>query len=80
MTIMNWEILRKKIYYIDGSLRDIYVKNTSMEDWEKWIDLLNASYKLEFYNGQSGLIESQIDKNIVFDYWNGKTDLLRTLP
>jgi len=80
MTIINWEILRKKIYYIDGSLRDIYVKNTSMEDWEKWIDLLNASYKLEFYNGQSGLIESQIDKNIVFDYWNGKTDLLRTLP
>jgi len=73
---MTWEILRKKIYYIDGSLRDIYVKDTSMEDWEKWIDLVNTGYKVKFYNGLSGEIESQIDKSMVFDYWNGKTDLL----
>ncbi|WP_406825075.1 hypothetical protein [Pedobacter sp. KACC 23697] len=73
---MTWEILRKKIYYIDGSLRDIYVKDTSMEDWEKWIDLINTGYKVKFYNGLSGEIESQIDKSMVFDYWNGKTDLL----
>jgi len=73
---MNWEILRKKIYYIDGSLRDIYVKNTSMEDWEKWIDLINTKYELKFYNIHTGETESQIDKSMVFDYWNGKTDLL----
>jgi hypothetical protein len=73
---MDWETLRKKIYYIDGSLRDIYVKNTNIEDWEKWIDLINTGYKVAFYNAQSGKIESQIDKSIVFDYWNEKTDLL----
>ncbi|WP_293304826.1 hypothetical protein [Pedobacter sp. UBA5917] len=73
---MNWETLRKKIYYIDGSLRDIYVKNTNIEDWEKWIDLINTGYKVAFYNGQSGETESQIDKSTVFDYWNGKSDLL----
>ena len=73
---MNWELLRKKIYYIDGSLRDIYVKDTSMEDWGKWIDLVNTKYEVKFYNVFTGEIESQINKSIVFDYWNGKTDLL----
>jgi hypothetical protein len=76
---MNWEILRKKIYYIDGSLRDIYVKDTNMQDWEKWIDLVNTKYEVKFNNVLSGEIESQINKSIVFDYWNGKTDLLNNV-
>ncbi|ARS42457.1 hypothetical protein CA265_23485 [Sphingobacteriaceae bacterium GW460-11-11-14-LB5] len=64
MIIMNWELLRKKIYYIDGSLRDVYIKDTSMEDWEKWIDLVNTKYEVKFYNVLSGEIESQTDHAI----------------
>jgi len=29
---MDWQILKDKIYYLDGSWRDIYVHNTTTED------------------------------------------------
>ena len=38
---MNWTELKKEIYYCDGSLRDIYVLQTNLEDNEKWTDLIN---------------------------------------
>ncbi len=37
------------------SLRDIYVKNTTISDWEKLITLLNAKYTVSF-----GIDEKQI--------------------
>jgi hypothetical protein len=73
---MDWKSLKEKIYYLDGSLRDIYVKDTTRNDWEKWIDLVNNNYSVEFYNGQTEKRENRIDKNIVFDYWERKTDIL----
>lgn len=75
---MDWKSLKEKIYYLDGSLRDIYVKDTTRNDWEKWIDLVNNNYNVEFYNGQTEKKENRIDKNIVFDYWERKTDILNT--
>lgn len=32
----------------DGSLRDIYIKGTDVEDWQRLIDHLTQSYKTEF--------------------------------
>lgn len=29
---MNWTKLKEKIYYCDGSLRDIYVLHVNLED------------------------------------------------
>ena len=43
----NWENINW-IFKSDGSLRDIYVQNTSIEDWGKLIDLLNSEYNLKY--------------------------------
>lgn len=32
---MNWTDLKNKIYYWDGSWRDIYVLQTNRDDWKK---------------------------------------------
>jgi hypothetical protein len=74
----NWDSLRKEIYYLDGSLRDILVRNVTREDWKKWINLINTNYSVEFYNGQTQQIEAAINPTILFDYWDKKTDLINS--
>ena len=37
----NWKNINW-IFKSDGTLRDIYVQNTSIKDWGKLIDLLNS--------------------------------------
>lgn len=71
---MNWDALRREVYYIDGSFRDIYVFETSRRDWEKWVDFVNDNYSVTFYNGLTDKEEQQINKEVVFDFWNGKTE------
>ena len=70
--------LRENIYYLDGSLRDIRALNTNRNDWKNWIELINKNYIVEFYNGQTQKIENRIDQELVFDFWDGKTDLFNT--
>jgi hypothetical protein len=48
---MNWKRLKEEVYFEDGSLRDIYIFDTSIEDWKKWVDLVNREYRVSFYNG-----------------------------
>lgn len=72
---MNWDILRSKVYYLDGSFRDIYVFDTSRDDWQKWIDYVNNNYRVTFYNGLTDKFEANINPSIVFSFWDGKTDL-----
>ncbi|WP_166926062.1 hypothetical protein [Flavobacterium poyangense] len=43
---INW------IFKSDGTLRDIYVHNTSLDDWGKLIDLLNFEYNLSSFFGK----------------------------
>lgn len=50
---MNWKDLKDKIYYWDGSWRDIYVQESTRDDWENWINLVNANYKIDWYNGKT---------------------------
>jgi hypothetical protein len=68
LTEKQWTIIEELVYYRDGSLRDIYVLDTTIEDWEKWIDLVNAKYTVEFYNGQTEQIETALNKELVLDY------------
>ena len=42
MTI-DWRELKNKIYYLDGSLRDIYIHGTTRDDWQKWVDFVNEN-------------------------------------
>ena len=71
---MTWEDLQTNIYYIDGSLRDIYALNVTHKEWENWIDLVNEKYIVEFYNGKTEKIESKIDKNLIFECWYRNAD------
>jgi hypothetical protein len=78
MELTDWHKIKEQVYYWDGSLRDIYVLGTTQDDWSKWIGLINQKYPVEFYNGQTEQSEATINMNVVFDYFNGKTDLLNS--
>lgn len=67
---MNWQEIQKSVYYKDGSLRDVYIHETTFEDWIKWIDNVNKNYKVKFYNRSNGITLYHIDFNEVVRYWN----------
>lgn len=52
----------KWIFEQDGSLRDIYVQDVSLKEWEELIDFLNSEFRLS-YSG-----EDQIDKKYILKY------------
>ncbi len=69
---MDWKILSDKVYFLDGSLRDIYVGNINTNDWETWIDFINDNYPIEFtFEGASEVLK-RIDKNVIRSRWNSK--------
>ena len=50
------------IFEPDGSLRDIYVQDISLREWEKLIDHLNANFNLTYSD------QDRIDKKYVLEY------------
>ena len=66
---MNWEDLKKHVYYQDGSLRDIYVRNISSEDWKSWANFVNANFLVEFKIGNFHSSD-KIHFDTVVDYWS----------
>lgn len=76
---MIWEKIKTDIYYSDGSLRDIYVLDSTIEDWKKWIDFINENYqvKFEYFDNQGNKkIESKINFYEVSKYWNNYENLI----
>jgi hypothetical protein len=71
---MHWKELQKRIYFEDGSWRDIYVLHTTTRDWEKWVDLVNKKYRVEFWDAKTDLKTDKIDFAIVKEYWNSNGD------
>lgn len=67
----DWNIIKNKLYFLDGSLRDILIYNMSCEDWEKWINYVNASCCLEFKN-HSNNISKSIDYTFIKNMWDTK--------
>ncbi len=53
----------------DGSLRDIYVQDVTLSDWEKLIDFLNLNYDIKFGEDE----KKQIDKEYVAKYLKDET-------
>ena len=64
---MNWQQLRNNIYYLDGSLRDIYVHGTTKDDWVKWADFVNQNYKVSFNPVGTNAVENKINVNKAFE-------------
>lgn len=67
---MDWKTLKKKIYFEDGSLRDIYISGMNHSDWKKWADLVNEKYEVEFHDYETNLTNNKIDFKIVEEYWS----------
>jgi hypothetical protein len=62
----NWNDIQW-IFEPDGSLRDIYVQDVSLIEWEKLIDHLNANFNLT-YSGTA-----KIEKKYVLEYLQDKS-------
>jgi len=73
---MNWTELKNSIYYVDGSWRDIYVKDTTIEDWQKWVKHVNSNFRLTWFNGKTKKIQSQIDFDMIKEYWSGGHEVI----
>jgi hypothetical protein len=72
---MNWHTLKEEVYYEDaGSLRDIYILNTSIEDWRNWTELVNQKYEVRFYDGRIDQWMDQIDFRTVNAHWAGEVE------
>lgn len=72
---MNWKELKKQIYFSDGSLRDIYILNTDIEDNEKWCKFVSINYTIKWFNGLRQINEDKIDFEVVKGYLDGTHDL-----
>jgi len=73
---MNWQQFREKIYYLDGSLRDIYVPGATKHDWTVWADYVNRKYKTSFYTYETEITEDRINIHQVFANWDGTHEML----
>ena len=70
----NWDNI-KWIFEPDGwLLRDIYIQNVTLTDWEQLIDFLNCTYNLKFGEEDS----KQIDKEYVVNYLTDNTGEIET--
>lgn len=69
---MTWEQLRTEVYYIDGSWRDIYVLDTTREDWQRWIDYVNHHYPVRWGAGDKddGKAFDAIDADYITRRWD----------
>ncbi|RKF05090.1 hypothetical protein C8N26_0490 [Tenacibaculum lutimaris] len=74
--MINWELLKSKVYDWDGSWRDIYILNTNVYDWEKLIVFLNQHCKLAWYNIDTDKNDCKIDLSQIKNGWNSGEGLL----
>lgn len=68
---VSWTELKSEVYFEDGSLRDIYVRDVSVADWRKWVDFVNSHYPVVFKVDFNGSESATIDFDYVLRYWQG---------
>ena len=73
--MQNWRFLKENVHFCDGSWRDVYVQNVQVTDWQKWVEYVNRTYRVEWYNGLTEQIETQINFEVIRQYWEGEHDL-----
>ena len=71
-------MFKEKIYFEDGSLRDVMANHWSIEEWKEWAKMVNNQYNLGFYNGQTKTISDNINFQVVERYWDSENDLINT--
>ncbi|MEN2412993.1 hypothetical protein [Flavobacterium mesophilum] len=73
----NWEEI-KWIFDVDGSLRDIYIKNTTLEDWKILIHFLNSNHIIKYDTLGENKIINSIDLEYSIQYLLDETAQLET--
>ena len=63
----------KWIFEPDGSLLDIYVQETTLDDWFTLIDYLNANYKVKYDPTSDNELQDKINKDYVTTFLLDKT-------
>ncbi|MBC6699204.1 hypothetical protein [Hymenobacter sp. BT190] len=69
VTELSWADVKRYIYASDSSLPDTYVLDTTRDDWRKWVDFVNATYKVMFRDAHEQEHE-RIDFTAVLKCWN----------
>lgn len=69
---MDWSELRNGVYQIDGSWRDIYVLNVTRDDWRKWIEHVNVTYRVTFTaeDYKDGAVSNKVDTGFIDYRWD----------
>jgi hypothetical protein len=67
---LSWDELKQHVYASDGSLPDTYVLGTTEDDWCRWSDFVNATYRVLFRDTAEGE-HNTIDIAAVQAYWKG---------
>jgi hypothetical protein len=75
---MDWQTLKESIYDWDGAWRDIYVDNTTIEDWRKWVDYVNANYRISWRIFEEESNRDKIDFDMVLKCWAGEREYWST--
>jgi len=71
---MKWNLLKEKVYFVDGSLRDIIIYDMNQQLWEKWINYVNTKYPLKFKDFSNNITLNYIDIDLVKEEWLGKEE------
>ncbi len=71
---MDWQSIKRTVYFCDGSLRDLYVLNVTNDDWRKWIELVNENYPLTFHDWRNKREAFIIDYDRVAAYMSNEDD------
>lgn len=66
----NWEDI-KWIFEPDGTLRDIYVENVTIEDWKILIDYLNTNHIVKYGPSEDLKSTNKIDKDYLIQLLTG---------
>ena len=53
---------------------DIYIHDTSINDWSNWIDFVNEKYVLGFHKGESWDVENKIKFEVIKAYWDRRIE------
>lgn len=69
---MTWSELKERVYFVDGSLRDIYVLDINHDDLEKWSQYVNTNHVVEFYDSRVGLTVDNVSFHAVLQTWTEK--------
>jgi len=70
----DWDYLIDNFYRDSGDLPDIIFENCGIDDWKKFVDLVNDKYKVQFKLYEDESVTEKINFDTVNEFWNGNLE------